>query len=140
VREHMTAITTGGRPSAAAVRRLARRLEPASITEWSLVCGADHAGRGAGSGPNPTTSWLEVAASSEVDERPGALQLRGSDLIALGIAPGRHFAPVMRAALAAQDDGEFSDHAGAVAWLARLDADGRLAQLLTSTPPDADRG
>ena len=140
VREHMTAITTAGRPSAAAVRRLARRLEPASITEWSLVCGADHAGRGTGSGPNPTTSWLEVAGSSGVDDRPGRPLLRGSDLIALGHAPGRHFGPVMRAALAAQDDGEFADHAGAVAWLVRAEADGRLAHLLAEAPrpPDPD--
>ncbi|QXG75293.1 HDIG domain-containing protein [Modestobacter sp. L9-4] len=130
VREHMTAITTGGRPSSAAVRRLARRLEPASIAEWSLVCGADHAGRGTGSGPNPTTSWLEVAGSAGVDERAGGLLLRGSDLIALGIRPGPHFAPVMRAALTAQDDGEFIDRDGAVAWLARAEADGRLGRLL----------
>ncbi|GAB4081831.1 CCA tRNA nucleotidyltransferase [Modestobacter muralis] len=141
VREHMTAITTGGRPSAAAVRRLARRLEPASITEWSLVCGADHAGRGTGSGPNPAASWLEVAASSGVDERAGRLLLRGSDLVALGHAPGRHFAPVMRAALAAQDDGEFVNHAGAVDWLARVEADGRLARLLAEgRQRAADRG
>ena len=140
VREHMTAITTGGRPSAAAVHRLARRLEPASISEWSLVCGADHAGRGAGSGSNPTTSWLEVAASAEVHQRPGQPLLRGRDLIAHGLAPGRQFGLVMRAALAAQDDGEFSDHAGAVAWLARLEVDGRLAQLLASGPSDAGRG
>lgn len=139
VREHMTAITTGGRPSAAAVHRLARRLEPASITEWSLVCGADHAGRGAGSGPNPTTSWLEVAASSEVHQRAGRPLLRGRDLVALRLTPGRQFGVVMRAAVAAQDDGEFVDHAGAVAWLARMAADGRLAQLVASAP-DADRG
>jgi len=130
VREHMTATSTPGRPSAAAVRRLARRLGPASITEWSLVCAADHAGRGAGSGPDPTTSWLAVAETAGVDRRPTRLLLRGDDLIALGHAPGPQYRPVMDAALAAQDDGEFTDHAGGVAWLARIAADGRLAHHL----------
>jgi tRNA nucleotidyltransferase (CCA-adding enzyme) len=104
------------------------------------VCGADHAGRGSGAGPNPATSWLEVAGSSGVDDRPGRPLLRGSDLVALGITPGRHFGPVMRAALAAQDDGEFADRAGAVDWLARVQADGRLGRLLTSRPSGTGPG
>lgn len=130
VREHMTATSTGGPPSPSAVRRLARRLAPAAMSEWSLVCGADHAGRGAGSGPNPTMSWLTVAEASGVDRRPTQLLLRGEDLMALGHAPGPHYGPVMEAALAAQDEGLFTDHAGAVAWLARIAADGQLARYL----------
>jgi tRNA nucleotidyltransferase (CCA-adding enzyme) len=131
VREHMTATSAGGTPSSAAVRRLARRLAPATMTEWSLVCGADHAGRGSGSGPNPTTSWLTVAEAAGVDRRPSKLLLRGDDVIALGHAPGPQYRPVMEAALAAQDEGLFTDHAGAVVWLARIAADGRLARYLS---------
>ena len=130
VREHMVATSTGGPPTRAAVRRLARRLAPAAMTEWSLVCGADHAGRGAGSGPNPTTSWLELAQAAGVDRHPTRLLLRGEDLMALGHPPGPQYRPVMAAALAAQDDGAFTDHAGAVAWLAGIEADGRLARYL----------
>ena len=130
VREHMTATTTAGPPSAAAVRRLARRLAPATMKEWSLVCGADHAGRGSGSGPNPTTPWVAVAAAVGAEDRPTRPLLRGRDLIALGHAPGPQYRSVMAAALEAQDEGEFTDHAGAVAWLGRIAADGRLARLL----------
>lgn len=135
VREHMVATSTGGPPTRAAVRRLARRLAPAAMTEWSLVCGADHAGRGTGSGPNPTTSWLALAETSGVDRRPTRLLLRGDDLMALGYAPGPQYRPVMAAALAAQDAGEFDDHAEAVAWLGRIAADGRLAGYLSEGRP-----
>ena len=100
------------------------------MTEWSLVCGADHAGRGSGSGHNPTTSWLELAEASGVDRRPTRLLLRGEDLMALGYPPGPQYRPVMAAALAAQDDGAFTDHAGAVGWLAGIAADGRLERYL----------
>ncbi|WP_336402628.1 CCA tRNA nucleotidyltransferase [Klenkia sesuvii] len=130
VREHMVATTATRGPSRAAVRRLARRLVPATMVEWSLVCGADHAGRGAGSGPNPTTAWVEVAASAGVDRRPGRPLLRGADLVALGLVPGPSFRAVLDAALTAQDEGLFSDRDGAVAWLGELAADGRLDDLL----------
>ncbi|SDN47216.1 tRNA nucleotidyltransferase (CCA-adding enzyme) [Klenkia soli] len=130
VREHMVATSATRGPSRAAVRRLARRLAPASLADWSLVCGADHAGRGAGSGPNPTTSWLALAEEVGVEREPARPLLRGADLIALGHEPGPCFRGVMAAALAAQDEGLFTDRAGAVAWLAELAADGRLADLL----------
>jgi len=126
VREHMVATGDAGPPRAAVVRRLARRLVPATVAEWSLVCGADHGGRGAGSGPNPTLAWLAVAEAAGVTRRPATLLLRGTDLMALGHAPGPQYGPVMAAALEAQDDGAFGDHAGAVAWLAGAAADGRL--------------
>ncbi|MEV1283167.1 HD domain-containing protein [Modestobacter sp. NPDC049651] len=136
VREHMVATGVEGRPRAAVVRRLARRLAPATIGEWSLVCGGDHAGRGAGSGPNPTIGWAEVAEEVGVAERPGKLLLRGTDLMALGHSPGPQYAPVMTAALDAQDDGAFTDHAGAVEWLAMAAADGRLDAWLAQGPTD----
>lgn len=132
VREHMVATGTTGPPSHAAVRRLARRLAPATVSEWSLVCGADHAGRGTGSGANPTLPWLALADTAGVTREPVKLLLRGEDLMALGLAPGPDFRVVMDAALEAQDAGEFDDHAGAVAWLAAADADGRLAQWLAT--------
>ena len=132
VAEHMTATTAGDRPSAAAVRRLARRLVPATIAEWSLVCGGDHAGRAEGSGPNPTLAWVALAETAGVAQEPTKLLLRGEDLMALGHAPGPQFRPVMEAALEAQDEGVFTDHAGAVAWLAAASADGRLGTWLSS--------
>lgn len=139
VREHMVATGTVGMPSRPAVRRLARRLAPATMIEWSLVCGGDHGGRGSGSGANPALPWLAVAASGGVMHEPRKLLLRGDDLIALGLTPGPRFGPVMAAALEAQDDEEFDDHAGAVAWLATAKADGRLERWLAAVRTKAPR-
>ena len=50
--------------------------------------------------------------------------------MALGHRPGPQYRPVMAAALAAPDDGAFTGHAGAVAWLAGIAADGRLERYL----------
>jgi tRNA nucleotidyltransferase (CCA-adding enzyme) len=137
VREHMNCI---GRPTKPAVRRLARRLAdgdhdpgghahggppgarrdgPATMTELALVIGADNAGRGNPDAPNPALAWLEVARTLTVTERPPKGLLTGYHLIAAGMPPGPAFKPVLAAALAAQDAGEFDDEAGAVAWLAR---------------------
>ncbi|KQS66003.1 CCA tRNA nucleotidyltransferase [Modestobacter sp. Leaf380] len=134
VREHMTATTAPGRPSQAAVRRLARRLAPASVAEWALVCAADHAGRGPGSGPSPAASWAELAEATGVGREPTRPLLRGDDLMALGHAPGPQYRAVMAASVAAQDEGLFADHPGAVDWLAQVAADGRLAGYLAEAP------
>ncbi len=116
VREHMAA-TGNDDPSASAVRRLARRLQPATIREWAMVVEADKGGRGAGSRPGGTGRWLQVAAELGAERAPVRSLLRGEHLIAAGMTPGPAFAPIIRDAQAAQDDGEFVDEAGAVRWL-----------------------
>jgi tRNA nucleotidyltransferase (CCA-adding enzyme) len=63
VREHMAHVSVKGRPSRPAVRRLTRRLAPASIRDWARVVDADCAGRGVSSKPSPSPVWLEVAAT-----------------------------------------------------------------------------
>jgi tRNA nucleotidyltransferase (CCA-adding enzyme) len=115
VREHMCCT---GRPTKPAVRRLARRLTPATMAELVIVCGADRAGRGDPSAPNPALPWLTAAASLNVTERPAKSILTGDHLIAAGMTPGPPFRPLLAAALAAQDAGEFDDEAGALRWLA----------------------
>lgn len=85
VREHMCPY---GRPTKAAVRRLARRLVPATMTELALVCGADRAGRGDPDAPNPAMAWLDMAAGLKVTERPAKGILTGDHLIAAGMTPG----------------------------------------------------
>jgi tRNA nucleotidyltransferase (CCA-adding enzyme) len=117
VREHMC--TASSDPTPAAARRLARRLVPATLTEWALVVGADHAGRGPASGPNPADAWMALARKSGVTERPAKGLLTGDHLIAAGMAPGPEFRPILASALAAQDDGVFEDEAGALAWMGR---------------------
>ena len=118
VKEHMCCT---GRPTKPAVRRLARRLVPATMAELAIVCGADRAGRGDPDAPNPAAPWLAAAADLRVTERPAKGLLTGDHLIAAGMKPGPAFRPLLAAAVAAQDAGEFEDEAGALRWLAAHD-------------------
>lgn len=122
VREHMNhqGVGENGRPSVGAVRRLQRRLDAAgsSLTEWSIVVGADAAGRGPGAKPNPARAWLEVADRLGEREAPRPRLLTGKHLIDSGMSPGPEFKSILAHAELAQDNGEFNDEGGAVAWLA----------------------
>lgn len=102
------------------VRRLARRLAPATIDQLLTVMEADHLGR------PPLTSAETVARIGQL--RAGAARLAlqeaaprplllGRHLVAVGLAPGPRFTPILEAAFEAQLDGAFLDEAGAVAWL-----------------------
>jgi hypothetical protein len=70
-------------------------------------------------------------------ERVTWIQPAWPDLIALGHAPGPGYRSVLDAALAAQDEGAFSDHAGAIAWLQAAPADVRLQRRLAAGRPPA---
>lgn len=115
VREHMS---FQGRPTLPAVRRLARRLAPVPLTDLVMVAAADTKGRGDPDARTVAESWLEVASRLTITERPAKGLLTGDHLIAAGMRPGPAFKPVLAAALAAQDAGDFSDETGALAWLA----------------------
>jgi tRNA nucleotidyltransferase (CCA-adding enzyme) len=115
IKEHRSCL---GRPTASAVRRLARRLAPAAtMAELAVVIGADRAGRGDPQAVNPAQEWLAKAATLRVTREPVKGLLTGYHLIAAGLAPGPLFTPLLAAAVAAQDAGEFTDETGAVAWL-----------------------
>jgi tRNA nucleotidyltransferase (CCA-adding enzyme) len=118
VREHMNCF---GRPTKPAVRRLVRRLVPATLTELALVCDADAKGRGDPDAWSTAAAWFEMGRDLKVEERPAKGLLTGDHLIAAGMRPGPAFRPVLDAALAAQDAGEFEDEAGALRWLAALE-------------------
>lgn len=119
VREHMCC---NDRPTKPAVRRLARRLVPATLAELVLVCGADRKGRGDPDAPNTAEAWLEMGRDLTVQERPAKGLLTGDHLIAAGMIPGPAFKPILAAAVEAQDAGEFGDEAGALRWLADREA------------------
>lgn len=116
--EHMTHVGVGD-PSAAAVRRLVRRLDDgghgASLGEWARLVDADCAGRGATAKPSPAQRWLDVVVRTGEQPRTGLLT--GDHLIARGLAPGPVFRTVLVAALEAQDGGAFDDEDGALRWL-----------------------
>lgn len=102
------------------VRRLARRLAPATIDDLAIVMHADSNGR------PPLPSHEIHARIDELIARAHALQLAdaapkpiilGRHLLQLGMEPGPEFTPVIEAAFEAQLDGAFADEAGGVAWV-----------------------
>jgi tRNA nucleotidyltransferase (CCA-adding enzyme) len=102
------------------VRRLARKLAPATIDDLAVVMTADSLGRP----PLGSEAILKLiaqlrakAASLAIgDSAPHPLVL-GRHLIALGRKPGPDFKPALDTAFEAQLDGQFSDEAGGVEWL-----------------------
>jgi len=103
-----------------AVRRLARRLAPATIDELAAVMRADSNGRPPLTSAETHTRIDELAAKAHAlalqSAAPRPLVL-GRHLVALGRQPDPQFKPILDAAFEAQLDGAFSDEAGGVAWL-----------------------
>lgn len=102
------------------VRRLARRLAPATIDDLGTVMAADALGRP----PLPATEILELvgrlrsrAAAMEIEARAPRPIILGRHLVAMGMHPGPDFKPILNAAFEAQLEGVFSDEAGGLAWL-----------------------
>ncbi|MCB1104031.1 MAG: HD domain-containing protein [Opitutaceae bacterium] len=109
-----------GEFSDAAVRRLARKLAPATIDDLMLVMRADHDGR------PPLHSAETLAHIEALGAKAQALALQaaapqpivlGRHLIALGHPPGPDFKPILDAAFEAQLDGQFTHELGGIAWL-----------------------
>ncbi len=99
-----------------AIRRLARRLHPATIEELALVAEADHLGRGPfPDAENPgtfrmpelpvATEWLRARARSlgVGRERPPDV-LQGRDLIEAGMKPGVAFGKIIHLANELRDE------------------------------------
>ena len=103
-----------------AVRRLARKLAPATIDDLAAVMRADSNGRPPLTSPDTHARVDELVAKAHVlalsDSAPKPLML-GRHLLALGLKPNPKFKPMLDAAFEAQLDGAFSDEAGGVAWL-----------------------
>ncbi len=103
-----------------AVRRLARRLAPATLDQLITVMLADHHGR------PPLESADTMARLAQLREAAQRLALQdsapkplllGRHLQAAGLKPGPQFRPILDAAFEAQLEGAFSDETGAAAWL-----------------------
>jgi len=103
-----------------AIRRLAKRIHPATIQELVLVAEADHLGRGTLTEPEipeqtlypntfPAGPWLlERARKLKVEESKPADLLMGRDLINLGLEPGTEFGQIIRLANDLRDDQEIT--------------------------------
>jgi len=103
-----------------AVRRLAKRLEPATIEELIIVITADQFGRP----PRPQQISDGVRAlesrSKDLKLESSAPQpiLMGRHLLELGMKPGREMGVVLDSAFEAQLEGKFFDLPQAMHWLA----------------------
>ncbi|MDD3179341.1 MAG: polynucleotide adenylyltransferase [Opitutaceae bacterium] len=102
------------------VRRLARKLCPATLDDLIAVMLADHYGR------PPLIAEKTMARIEELRQAAQRLVLAraaprpillGRHLLAAGLTSGPAFRPIIDAAFEAQLDGAFHDEAGAQAWL-----------------------
>ncbi|MGH8020253.1 MAG: CCA tRNA nucleotidyltransferase [Opitutaceae bacterium] len=107
-------------PSASAVRRLARKLRPATIGQLLVVMMADHLGRppliSAGTAGRVARLRESAKALAVADAAPAPL-LRGRDLLGAGMPPGPAMGEILEAAYDAQLDGAFSSTEEGLAWV-----------------------
>ena len=120
VENHHTHDRQDGPLTAVAVRRLARRLHPATIDDLAAVMRADADGRP----PLPSAeihARIDALAAAAEALRLARLApqpiVLGRHLVALGRTPGPKFKRVLDAAFEAQLDGAFADEASGCVWL-----------------------
>jgi tRNA nucleotidyltransferase (CCA-adding enzyme) len=120
VENHLASSSIGRDVTPRAVRRLAMRLAPASITQLLRLIEADHSGRPplpAGL-PEGAVRIREMAQSQEVQQKPQAPLILGRHVLPyFESRPGKHIGEVTAAAYEAQADGAFSTEEEALHWL-----------------------
>ena len=107
----------GGPPefTDSAVRRLARKLAPATIDDLCLVLEADHRGRPPLVSADTAGRIAALAAKArDLAVRAAAPRplVLGRHLVELGLKPGPEFKPIIDACAEAQLEGVFTDEAG----------------------------
>ncbi len=106
--------------SDSAVRRLARKLAPATIDDLAAVMRADANGRPPLASPEVHQLIDDLVAKAHslalADAAPKPIIL-GRHLLALGMKSGPEMKPLIDAAFEAQLDGAFHDEAGGIEWL-----------------------
>ena len=115
VYDHITHLS--GEPTPRAIRRLAHRLEPASIELWEMLVEADASGRHPSPACRPALPWLEKAQEANHHiQKPKAI-ITGDMLIEKGMQPGKNMGLILKSAYNAQLDGDFDSISSAQAWL-----------------------
>ena len=102
-----------------AVKKLSKRLHPATIKQLMYVMEADTNGRGGEEHKEPTGSkeLSEIAVELSVTEKQYEFLLFGRHLIEKGLKPSVLFGTILKQAEEAQINGEFGDLDGAKKWL-----------------------
>jgi len=120
VENHLASSSIGRDTTPRAVRRLAMRLAPATITDLLRLIEADHSGRPplpAGL-PEGAIRIREMAQAQEVDHGPQPPLVLGRHVMPyFGDQPGKHIGEVTAAAYEAQADGAFSNLEEGLQWL-----------------------
>jgi tRNA nucleotidyltransferase (CCA-adding enzyme) len=102
------------------VRRLARKIAPATMDELIAVMTADHLGRPPLVSEEALRRIHELRDAAQrlaiADRAPQPIML-GRHLIALGMKPGPNFTPALEAAFESQLDGAFYDEEGGILWM-----------------------
>lgn len=121
VQYHLAHHDAGERsPSDSQIRRLARKLVPASLQDLLMVMRADCLGRPPREDPNTIERIALIATRAQelsvADQAPQPL-LQGRHLIEKGLTPGPEFSSIIAAAYEAQLNGDFDSLTGAQDWL-----------------------
>ena len=103
-----------------ALRRLARRLHPATIADLALIMRADSLGRPPLHSPDTLALIDRLLARADSLALAAAAPrplLQGRHLIPAGLRPGPEFKTLLERAFEAQLDGAFHDESTALIWL-----------------------
>ena len=120
VREHMV-FTAHSLPSVRTVRRLAKRLFPATIRQFIALVYCDLTSRGSlRRDVSPLHTVEEIARSEQCMEKPVEPLVKGRHLIELGMKPSKQFTPILASTYQAQINGEFSDLESGIAYASNL--------------------
>lgn len=109
-----------GDPTDSQIRRLARKLFPATIDDLCAVMSADSLGRPPLNGADALVLIEKLRSRAHelsLRKAPPRPILLGRHLIALGQKPGPQFTDLLAIAFEAQLDGAFSDEETALIWL-----------------------
>jgi len=121
VRDHITHMHS--EPTMRSVRRLAYRLQPASIELWEMLVQADASGRLPAPPSRPAARWLELAQTMRQHRQPMPRIVNGAMLMDMGVLPGPAMGRMLARAYEAQLNGDFNNTKSARLWcLSRLEA------------------
>lgn len=102
-----------------AVKKLSRRLYPATINQLLYVMEADTNGRGSLEYKEPSgyTDIKNIASSLDLTQSTYEFLMKGRHLIQLGLKPSNEFGAILQTCNDAQENGEFNDVEGGIIWL-----------------------